>query len=75
MRIIEARNERHLAGLFTRDAQSDRVFERRVHGIVDRVRRGGDRALAGFARRFDGTHGALEVPTDEIRDAAASVAG
>jgi histidinol dehydrogenase len=74
LRIIEARNQRHLAGLLTRDAQSDRVFERRVRGIVDRVRRGGDRALAGFARRFDGTRGALEVPADEIRDAAAGVA-
>ena len=74
MRIIDGRNERQLAGLFRRDVRSDRAFERRVHGIVDRVRKGGDHALAGFARRFDGTRGALEVSSDEIRAGAASVA-
>jgi histidinol dehydrogenase len=74
LKIIDARNERQVAGLFRRDARSDRVFERRVHGIVDRVRKGGDHALTGFARRFDGTRGALEVSAEEIRAGAASVA-
>jgi histidinol dehydrogenase len=74
LRIIDARNQRQLSGLFRRDVRSDRAFERRVHGIVDRVRKGGDHALAGFARRFDGTRGALEVSPDEIRAGAASVA-
>ena len=74
MRIIDARNERQMAGLFRRDARSDRAFERRVHGIVDRVRKGGDHALTGFARRFDGARGALEVSAEEIRAGAASVA-
>ena len=74
MKIIDARNERQVAGLFRRDARSDRAFERRVHGIVDRVRTGGDHALTGFARRFDGTRGALEVSAEEIRVGAASVA-
>jgi histidinol dehydrogenase len=74
VRIIDARNERQLAGLFRRDARSDRAFERRVHGIVDRVRKGGDHALAGFARRFDGTRGPIEVSPDEIREGAARVA-
>lgn len=74
LRIIEARNQRQLSGLFRRDVRSDRTFERRVHGIVDRVRKGGDHALVGFARRFDGARGALEVSPDEIRVGAASVA-
>jgi len=74
LKIIDARNERQLAGLFRRDVRSDRAFERTVHGIVDRVRKGGDHALAGFARRFDGTRGALEVSAEEIRAGAASVA-
>jgi histidinol dehydrogenase len=74
VRIIDARNERQLAGLFRRDARSDPAFERRVHGIVDRVRRGGDHALAGFARRFDGMRGRLEVTPAEIRAGAATVA-
>jgi len=74
LKIIDARNERQLAGLFRRDVRSDRAFERKVHGIVDRVRKGGDHALTGFARRFDGTRGALEVSAEEIRAGAASVA-
>jgi len=74
VRIIDARNERQLAGLFRRDARSDPAFERRVHGIVDRVRKGGDHALSGFARRFDGMRGRLEVTPEEIRAGAATVA-
>jgi histidinol dehydrogenase len=74
VRIIDARNPRQLATLFVRDARSDRAFERRVRSIVDRVRTGGDRALAGFARRFDGARGPLEISADEIRAAAAQVA-
>jgi histidinol dehydrogenase len=74
VRIIDARNERQLAGLFRRDTRSDPAFERRVHGIVDRVRKGGDHALAGFARRFDGMLGRLEVTPDEMRAGAATVA-
>jgi histidinol dehydrogenase len=60
--------------LFRRDVRSDRAFERTVRGIVDRVRKGGDHAWSGFARRFDGTRGALEVSAGEIRAGAASVA-
>jgi histidinol dehydrogenase len=74
VRIIDARNERQLAALFRRDTRSDPAFERRVHGIVDRVRKGGDHALAGFARRFDGMRGRLEVTPDEMRAGAATVA-
>jgi histidinol dehydrogenase len=74
MRIIDGRNTRHVEALLARDARADRTFERRVHGIVDRVRQGGDRVLARFARRFDGTRGALEVSADEMRADAARVA-
>jgi histidinol dehydrogenase len=61
MRIVEARNRKTIERLLTPAAQRDRVFERRVQTIVDRVRRGGDRALTGYARRFDGLSGAIEV--------------
>jgi histidinol dehydrogenase len=74
VKIIDARNTRQVEALLTRNPRADRAFERRVHGIVDRVRKGGDHALAGFARRFDGMRGAFEVSADEIRDGAASVA-
>jgi histidinol dehydrogenase len=52
-------------------AAVDRAFRRRVQTIVDRVRTGGDRALASFARRFDGVTGALEVSVDDLRAQAA----
>ena len=74
MKIIEARNTRQVDALLARDARADGAFGRRVHGIVDRVRKGGDHALAGFARRFDGTRGALEVSADQMREEAARVA-
>jgi histidinol dehydrogenase len=74
VKIIDGRNSKQVEALLTRNARADRAFERRVHGIVDRVRKGGDHALQGFARRFDGTHGALEVSPEEIRAGAATVA-
>jgi histidinol dehydrogenase len=49
------------------------VLDRRVRAIVDRVRTGADRALLGFARRFDGVTPPLEVPSREIREGAARV--
>jgi histidinol dehydrogenase len=74
VKIIDGRNSKQVEALLTRNARADRAFERRVHGIVDRVRKGGDHALQGFARRFDGTRGALEVSPEEIRAGAATVA-
>jgi histidinol dehydrogenase len=74
LKIIDGRNSKQVEALVTRNARADRAFERRVHGIVDRVRKGGDHALQGFARRFDGTRGALEVSPEEIRAGAATVA-
>jgi histidinol dehydrogenase len=74
VKIIDGRNSKQVEALLTRNARTDRAFERRVHGIVDRVRKGGDHALEGFARRFDGTRGPLEISADEIRAGAATVA-
>jgi len=74
MRIIESSNKRALSALLARDDRdADRAFGRRVATIVERVRRDGDRALRGFARRFDGTTGAIEVTREEMRAAAATV--
>jgi histidinol dehydrogenase len=72
-RIIEAGNRRALERLLARDESHDRAFERRVQSIVTRVRTGGDRALAAFARRFDGVLPPLEVSAEEIRDESARV--
>ena len=71
MKIIDAGNRRAIADLVVHDTGVDRTFERRVRGIVDRVRVGGDAALEGFARRFDNVTPPLEVPVDEIRRLAA----
>ena len=74
LRIIDASDIRALDGLLTRGRRPDRVLERRVRVIVDRVRDEGDPALERFARRFDGVTGSLEVSGDEMRDGAARVA-
>src|SRR6185312_16238748 len=73
MRIIEARDLRAINRLFNRRSERDRVFERRVETIVDRVRANGDRALNAYARRFDGAAGAREIPESTIRAEAARV--
>jgi histidinol dehydrogenase len=73
MRIIEASDKRAIGRVLTPAAPRDRALERRVQTIVDRVRAGGDRALAQLARRFDGVSGAIEVPEATIRAEAARV--
>ena len=73
LQIIEATSRRALEQFLARDRGTDRAFERRVTAIVDRVRAGGDTALLGFARRFDGVRPPLEVSAEEMRAAAATV--
>ena len=73
MRIIDARNSKVLERVLSRDHRADRAFNRRVAAIVGRVRDEGDRALLGFARRFDRVSPPLEVTSDEMRAAASRV--
>ena len=73
MKIVNAGDKRAIARLLTADAADDRAFERRVQTIVDGVRTGGDRALARFAKRFDGVSGPIEVTAKQMRDGAARV--
>jgi histidinol dehydrogenase len=73
MRIIDATNRRALDRVFARDQEADRAFERRVDAIVGRVRRDGDRALQLYAKKFDGTAGALEISRDDVARLAATV--
>ena len=74
MRIIDARNRRQVDALLKRDARADAAFDKRVRDIVNGVRRGGDKALARFARTFDNATEPLEVSHDEMRDYASLVA-
>jgi histidinol dehydrogenase len=48
-------------------------MERRVAGIIARVRRGGDAAVLDYARRFDGLDRPIEVTRAEMRAAARQV--
>ncbi len=73
MKIVNASDMRRIDRLVTPKRRDDRAFERRVQTIVDAVRTRGDRALAGFAKRFDRVSGPLEVTAEEMRDGAARV--
>lgn len=72
-RILDSRDERAVAALLDRAVRRDAAVHRTVARIIDRVRRDGDRAVAAYAKKFDGFEGPLEVPADEIRNAVRSV--
>jgi histidinol dehydrogenase len=73
MTVIPASNTRALDRALARGAARDRVLERRVAAIVNAVRGEGDRALARFARRFDGAAPPFEVTRNEMQAGAARV--
>jgi len=73
MKIIEGSNRRAIEALFAKKERADRVFERKVAGIVQKVRTGGDRALLRFARQFDNLSQAVEVSREEMEAEAATV--
>jgi histidinol dehydrogenase len=62
MKIISSSNHAAVAALLSASRVRDRVTESRASDIVARVRRGGDRALARYARDLDDLTGAIEVP-------------
>lgn len=70
LRIISASDRRALDRLLAPDAGAETSFIRRVAAIVADVRRGGDRALLAYARRFDKLAGAAEVTRREIEQGA-----
>jgi histidinol dehydrogenase len=74
LKIIDSKNRRQVDALFARgDARKDAAFDTQVRAIVTGVRRGGDKALARFAERFDNATEPLEVTKAEMRDYAALV--
>ena len=73
IRIISSTDRAALERLIARRSRGDRVFDRQVQTIVDRVRREGDRALLAFARRFDGVQPPLEIGVDDMQEQAARV--
>jgi histidinol dehydrogenase len=73
LKIINAADTVAIDRLLAYRGRKDQAFDRRVRLIVDGVRKGGDRALNRFARRFDHITGSIEVSRDEMRDLAARV--
>ena len=77
LKIISASDPRALGRLLAVDPADDAALVKRVAAIVADVRRGGDRALVAYARRFDklpasGPAGAVEIPRAEIEAGARS---
>ncbi|HET7695029.1 MAG TPA: histidinol dehydrogenase [Vicinamibacterales bacterium] len=73
MRIVESSDAGTVASLLDRAPRRDVALERRVARIVTTVRHGGDRALLTYARRFDRLTQPIDVPPEEMRDAATAV--
>jgi histidinol dehydrogenase len=73
LRIVESSNRRAIAALLAPVRTRDAATERTVAAIVAEVRRGGDAALRRYASAFDGQDGPLEVSSEEMREAAATV--
>ncbi|MFN7981165.1 MAG: histidinol dehydrogenase [Vicinamibacterales bacterium] len=73
MRIIDASNKRAVEALFAKKESTDRVFERQVNAIVQKVRTGGDRALLRFAKQFDNLTAPMEISREEMEAQAATV--
>ena len=74
VRIIESSRGRSVDSLLARRSRDQRAVARRVQQIVKRVRRDGDTALIGFARRFDKLRSPIEVTADEISAAGRALA-
>jgi histidinol dehydrogenase len=73
LKIISAADSRSLERVIATGTASDRTLEQRVSGIVADVRKGGDRALLAYARRYDGLTGSLEIDAGEIAEGASAV--
>jgi histidinol dehydrogenase len=70
VRIIDSTDDRRVSRLIARRTRRHADLTRRVATIVDRVRRGGDRALVAYARRFDKLTKPIEVTREEMRAAS-----
>src|SRR6187455_1601692 len=73
MKIVASTNRRAVAQLLSPQRLRDTETETRVARIVADVHRSGDAALKRYARDLDGWSGPLEIGTDAMRAAAASL--
>jgi histidinol dehydrogenase len=72
IRIVQSTNRHEVEALLSPAVARDPAIERAARGIVDRVRQGGDAALAAFARRLDGLTGGIEVTRRQMERGAAA---
>jgi histidinol dehydrogenase len=73
IRIVSSSNQGAVAGLLSAARVRDRATETKAAAIVERVRRGGDRALRRYAEELDGLAASIEVPRGEWEAAARTV--
>jgi histidinol dehydrogenase len=70
MKIVSSGNRRAVNALLSATRIRDRATESRTAEIIGRVKRGGDAALARYARDLDGLSGPIEVPKRRWETAA-----
>ena len=66
LKIVDSKNRRAVQALLAPERVRDAATDRRVAAIVTGVRRGGDRALLRYARKFDGLDEPIEVKRSPI---------
>ena len=73
IKIVPSTNRRAVDALLSPERTRDAATDRQVARIVADVRKKGDTALIGYARKFDRLDDPLEVTRDEMRLAARTV--
>jgi histidinol dehydrogenase len=73
LRIVSSSDARALARVLAPSAARDTSLDRRVAAIIADVRKGGDRAVMAYAKRFDDLTGKIEIEPEAIEEGAASV--
>ena len=72
IRIIPSHDHATVDALLAPRRDDDRAVREAAGVIVDAVRRGGDRAVARYARQFDGHEGPFEIPRGQWQRQARS---
>jgi histidinol dehydrogenase len=72
MRILSSSDTRAVSRLIDHRPGRDASIDRRVAAIVADVRKGGDRAVLAYAKRFDALDGPVEIDAEEMAAGAAA---
>ena len=65
IRIIKSTDTGAVDALLSPRHDEDAATRKAVIAIVEGVRKGGDKAVARYARKFDGLRGPAEIPRDQ----------